>query len=119
MLKSTSQNPHYKKSQSLGLAAEVSVIEKMKHNSWSLSFQRARTKIAEIDLIFEKQNRVALIEVKALNNSWRAFERIGVKQTQKLQVNLIFLASQFKEFKFFAAICWVDKKGKVYFVEVS
>ncbi len=95
------------------------VIEKMKHNDWLLAFQRAKTEVGEIDLIFTKLNRVVLIEVKALNNSWRAFERIGAKQTQKLQANLIFLSQNFKEFKFFASVCWVDQNRKVYFVEVN
>lgn len=119
------QNPkrayssHYRKAQSSGLRCEVAVIQVMKHNHWELAYQRAKTEVAEIDLMFGKENKIALIEVKSLNNSWRAFDRISDSQVQKLKANQLFLANSFKEFKFFASLCWVDGRGKVYFVEIS
>jgi Holliday junction resolvase-like predicted endonuclease len=109
----------YLKSQHSGLNAERAVMYKLTSEGWDLVLQRARTSIGEIDLIFEKKDRLLLIEVKKLNSSWRAFERIDLKQTQKLQRNLILFSQAFKDFKVFASLCWVDEKNKTYFVELS
>jgi Holliday junction resolvase-like predicted endonuclease len=91
----------------------------MQKQGWVILFQRAKTQIGEIDLIFEKNNKILLIEVKKLNNSWRAFERIGAKQANKLQNNLIYFSNRFRQFQFFAQLCWVDRLQKVYFVELD
>lgn len=91
----------------------------MQSRGWQLLFQRAKTSIAEIDLIFQNDRKILLVEVKKLNDAWRAFERIGDQQIQKLQSNLILFSSKYPQFKLFAQLCWVDQKDKVYFVDLS
>ena len=113
-LKSTSG-----KSQSSGYLAELNVIKLLQSNNWILCFQGFKTPIAEIDLIFEKENEILLIEVKTLNNSWRAFQRIENKQLSKLQKNFILFSRRYKTLNFRALVAWVDPQNKITFVEIS
>lgn len=120
-LKNTS-NKFKTLNQKIGSNAEVNVIRLLQTRCWSLSFRGFRTRIAEIDLIFEKEingeTHVLLIEVKSLNNSWRAFERIHKNQLLKLQKNCISFSMKFNKIKFKAYVVWVDNDNKITFVEV-
>ena len=112
--KSTSGN-----SQSRGFRAELCVIRLLQTKNWTLCFQGLKTIIAEIDLIFEKEDQILLIEVKTLNDDWRAFERIQDKQLMNLQKNYILLSRKFTHLKFRVFVAWVDSQNRVSFVEVS
>lgn len=101
------------------MAAELAVIYLLEKNGWNLQFQRSRTEIAEVDLIFLKNKLVFLIEVKKLNDDWRSFQRIPRKQYQSLQKNLILFSNRFKEWEFRAYVSWVDIHNKVSFVSVE
>lgn len=107
------------KSQRIGYRAELNVIKLLESKNWSLCFQNLKTTIAEIDLIFEKTDQIILIEVKTLNDSWRAFERIQPKQIEKLQKNLTLFAYKFRDKNFRAFIAWVDRENKISFIEVN
>ncbi len=102
-----------------GYRSEVAVIRLLNKRGWKLECHRARTTIAEIDLIFSKNNEILLVEVKRLDDGWRAFERIGKKQYQALQKNLVFLTTNLKTYRFIATVCWVDAENKVSFVLVN
>ena len=106
------------KSQLSGYRAELNVIRLLQSENWVLCFHGLKTTIAEIDLIFEKNDQVLLVEVKTLNNSWRAFQRIHKKQLFKLQNNFLFFSERFKKIKFKVCIAWVDPQNKITFVEV-
>ena len=112
---STSKNADY----IAGYRCELAVIRLLVTRGWVLECQRARTTIAEIDLIFSKKNEVLLIEVKTLDEPWRSFVRIKKSQYLKLQKNLVFLSTNIKKFDFKATVCWVDKKNQVSFVLVN
>ena len=101
-----------------GYRAEVAVIRLLRQRNWVLECQRVRTTIAEIDLIFSKGHDVMLIEVKRLDDPWRAFERIGHLQVQALKKNLFFLSVNLKMYSFCAAVCWVDDQNRVSFVRI-
>lgn len=105
--------------QKAGYKAEANVIKLLQSKKWILCFQGLKTDIAEIDLIFEKADEVILIEVKTLNNSWRAFERIHKKQLFKLQSNLVLCSRRFRSYKFRAYVAWVDSQNRISFVEVG
>ena len=106
-------------SQRRGHQAELSVIRLLQTKNWSLCFQGLKTIIAEIDLIFEKEDQVILIEVKTLNDEWRAFDRIHDRQLMNLQKNYILLSEKFKKIRFRVFVAWVDPKNRITFVEVS
>ncbi len=97
----------------------MGVINLLEKNNWILAFHRLKTPIAEIDLIFEKDEQVLLIEVKTLNDSWRAFGRIQEKQLTGLRKNFIFFSNRFKTFNFKVLVAWVDQKNQITFVDVS
>jgi Holliday junction resolvase-like predicted endonuclease len=79
----------------------------MQSEGWAFIFQRVRTKISEIDLIFEKENEIKLIEVKTLDQAWRSFQRINQRQVDKLLQNQLHLNQVYKNKIFSAEICWV------------
>lgn len=119
-LKSTFVAPPLKGfSQFLGYKAEYNVIKLMQSRNWNLQFHRLKTEIAEVDLIFEKSGEVLLLEVKTLNNSWRAFDRINSSQVKRLQTNLLFFRRKFRQIKFRAYIVWVSPENKISFIEVN
>ena len=107
------------KNQIQGQRAEAAVIFLLEKKGWSLEFQRCRTRFAEIDLIFLKKNQVILVEVKKLDNSWRAFERIKQQQFQSLQKNLNLFNYHFSRLQVLAYVSWVDQENKVSFVAVE
>ena len=85
---STSENLHHIS----GKRSEMAVIHIMEKRGWVLEWQRIRTTIAEIDLIFTKRERVLLVEVKRIDNPWRTFERIqkGTLRLLEEWVNKVF-----------------------------
>ncbi|MBY0553383.1 YraN family protein [bacterium] len=107
------------RSQYLGYKAEYNVIKLLQSRAWNLQFHRLKTEIAEVDLIFEKSDQVLLLEVKTLNNSWRAFDRIHANQLRRMQNNLLFFRKKFRQIKFRAYVVWVSPENKISFVEVS
>lgn len=115
VLKSTAKNDQHKK----GQVAEQSVVRLLQNKNWVLCFHGLRTVVAEIDLIFIKKNQVLLIEVKTLDNSWRAFDRIHQNQLMKLQYNLVMFTRKINEIKFRAFVAWVDKENKISFTEIG
>lgn len=106
------------KNQAVGFTAEQVVIYLLKKKNWVLQFQRLKTKVAEVDLIFTKDNQVLLIEVKKLNDQWRAFERIQNNQVLKLQKNIIYFSHHLISYHVNGYVCWVDRNNKVSFVQV-
>ncbi len=102
-----------------GLLAERAVIFLLTKDNWSLILQRCESSISEIDLIFEKDQKVLLIEVKKLNAEWRSFQRIQRSQVYSLQKNLIIFSNKFPNYAFQALIAWVDLKNKISFVSIE
>ena len=81
---SVAQKPIYKFHQK-GADAEALVQSYFLSRGWSVFSQRAKLEGVEVDLIVEKAGRRVLLEVKLLDHSWRAFERVGTKQIQRLK----------------------------------
>lgn len=98
--------------------AEAQVIALLQKRGWELQFQRARTAVAEVDLIFQKDNRLQLIEVKSLDNPWRAFERISHRQMQKLILNQLHLSQRCCGFQVGCCVAWVTTQS-IRFVAIN
>ena len=90
----------------------------MQSDGWVLLFQRVKTKIAEIDLIFELENEMRLIEVKTLDQAWRSFQRINANQVNKLLQNQIYFSQKYRGRICRAQICWV-LQNEIQFVDVN
>lgn len=102
-----------------GFYSEQKVIDELSFHGWTLQFQRLVTEIAEIDLIFQKENQIYLVEVKTLDDSWRSFERISDRQIRKLKLNQLYFSSVFKnQFQFASFVAWVTKK-KIEYVRIN
>lgn len=107
------------KNQLVGYTSEQAVVFLLQKNNWILEFQRFKTVVAEVDLIFSKNNKILLIEVKKLNDDWRAFQRVGRNQYFSLQKNLVYLSTRMPGFQFESFVCWVDRLNRVSFVRVD
>lgn len=102
-----------------GYQAELRVIELLKTKGWLLSFHRLKTKIAEIDLVFEKKNKILLIEVKTLDDDWRVFQRLSLNQQLKYRLNLQLFLNKFKDKHTKAYIALVRKNKTIVFCEID
>lgn len=117
--KSTSVSPKRVQSRLKGLQSEQKVIDHLLKLSWSLEFQRAKTRVAEVDLVFRKSYDVRLIEVKTLDDPWRSFERISENQIQKLISNQLYFSSLLgKKFQMSCYVAWVGQK-QIDFVRIN
>ena len=99
--------------QRAGLYAEEQVANLLQKHNWELIFHRLKTPIAEIDLVFEKDDKIILVEVKTLNTSWRSFQRIAPLQKNRLSLNLVLFSNFFKEKKVEAYVAWVEKNNAI------
>lgn len=101
------------------MLAEINVQKLLESKNWKLIFHRFKTKSSEIDLVFEKEDSIILIEVKKLTNPWRSFQRISNRQKLALQANLLMFRLHFKDKKINAFVAWVDQKNKISFCSVD
>lgn len=72
-------------SQRKGVWAELQVIRLLQSKNWELLCHRQKIDSVEIDLIFKKDRRLIIAEVKFLDSEWRIFERISKKQIFNIQ----------------------------------
>lgn len=91
----------------------------MESKGWKLVFQRLKTKIAEIDLVFEKDDKIALIEVKKLNEDWRVFQRWNPLQQMRFQANLVLFSRKFQNKEIKGFVAWVRDRKPVVFAEIG
>ena len=117
--KNISKNFYSGVSQSKGFYAEQQVIKLLTKNNWNLVFQRLKTRIAEIDLILEKPDKILLVEVKTLNDNWRAGQRLSPKQIEKLKANRVALSFYPKKIKVEAYVAWVHKNNVITFCSID
>ncbi|MGZ3690460.1 MAG: YraN family protein [Pseudobdellovibrio sp.] len=102
-----------------GFNAEMAVVKLLTAENWQFIFYRLKTTISEIDLVFEKNNKILLIEVKSLNENWRSFERIGGRQLDRLKQNKLVFSFLFKDKIIEACVAWVNRKNEISFVKID
>ena len=107
--KNLSRTQKYQINQKKGLLAELHVKNYLISRGYECLFHRVKTPIAEIDLVFRKGQKIILIEVKCLDQSWRSFDRISKKQIQKLQNNCLYIQNHVKplQYEVCSAVAWV------------
>lgn len=91
----------------------------LENKKWTVLGRRLHCPYGEVDLLFEKENKIALIEVKYLHDEWMIFERVHPEQLKRLSKNLVFFQSQFvnKNIKLFVAL--VDRKGQIKWIAIE
>lgn len=105
-----------------GRHAEEVVSVLLKKKGYWIVYRNIKTDIAEIDLLAMNSRKVILLEVKTLDNEWRAFERVSIKQLQNLRRNLVrFQGFQKRnpEFEFGVFVALVNKLNQVRIIDVS
>jgi len=86
---------------------------------WRVSSERTKFDGVEVDLIVEKENRRVLLEVKYLDNSWRAFERVGTKQIQRLKYVLLGMRKNLRNIRVDGYVVFVLQDGKLQFISLD
>lgn len=74
-----------------------------------------------MDLVVEKEKRRVLLEVKYLDNSWRAFERVGTKQIQRLKYVLLGerRRNRVRNIKVEGCVVFVLNDAKLHFISLD
>ncbi|WP_147125910.1 YraN family protein [Shimia ponticola] len=77
-----------------GLAGEDSVIRHYRRDGWLPVAQRWRGEAGEIDLIFQRQERFAIVEVKKSRSFAAAMARVSPAQARRIEATMLeFLVS--------------------------
>jgi Holliday junction resolvase-like predicted endonuclease len=118
-LKSTSAKRTQGFAATAGLIAELQVARLLKTKKWQLTFHRLKTRIAEIDLVFEKGNQILLVEVKTLNSPWRAGQRLSSVQLNKLKMNRSVMSYFSGKKNIEALVAWVEKNNVITFCRLD
>jgi Holliday junction resolvase-like predicted endonuclease len=101
------------------MAAEAVVRKFFLSKGWSISSERTKFDGVEVDIIVEKDKRRVLLEVKHLDNTWRAFERIGTKQIQRLKYVLLGLRKIERTLKIEGYVVFVLNNEKLHFISLD
>lgn len=80
---------------------------------FSLISHRKRHRFAEIDLIFRKDNRIVLVEVKTVENSDYLLHRISRRQRVRIENAFHYYIHRYPDFEVEFHYAAVDRKGHI------
>ena len=101
-----------------GVESENRVIKELMSQGWQVLHHRYKTKLAEIDIIFKKQNHIRLIEVKSISNWDFVNYRVSKKQKIRLQRAFLYLQSHYKG-EMTLELALVAIGGEILFIEIE
>jgi len=101
-----------------GLNSENKVIEYLQRQGWRLLHHRFKTKIAEIDLIFQKGNQFRIIEVKSVASWDFVSYRVSKKQKQRL-IRVFHYFQQRFSLELTLELALVPRDGDILFIEIE
>ncbi len=81
--------------------------------------QRYKIQGVEIDLVFNKNQDWLLVEVKYLDNLWRAGERVSQKQIQRLQKTHQYIKFNRKIKQMMFLVALVEKNKKIHWINLA
>lgn len=103
---------------SKGLFCEKKVMHYFAQYGWTLINHRVNLKFSETDLIFKKENKIKLVEVKSLHSEWMVFQRVNQNQINNMIKNMIDLKLRLKsKYEFECSVCYVLNNKEV--IEVA
>lgn len=103
-----------------GLWAEKTVFDFLVRKKWVLISERQKYKYGEIDFIFQREQKVAIIEVKYLHNPWMSFQRLSNEQLLRLKNNFLNLRqTKFKSYDVKLFLCFVDRNQRIEWVNLA
>ena len=115
--KNTSKNAS--KNTAKGLWAEQVVRQYLEKKSHQLMAQRYQIQGIEIDLVFKKDHDWLLVEVKFLDNIWRAGERVSQKQIQRLKKIESYLKFNKKIKQILFLIALVEENKTIHWINLT
>lgn len=101
-----------------GLKSELRVIDQLSNAGWRLLHHRFKTKIAEVDLIFQKKKQLRIIEVKSISCWDFAAYRISKKQKLRL-IGVYYYFQQHFKGEVVLELALVPADGDVLFIEIE
>ena len=101
-----------------GLSSELKVIDQLTREGWDLLHHRFKTKMAEVDLVMTKGNRVRIIEVKSISDWDFVSYRVGIRQKQKLIYVFRYFQERFHG-ELVLEMAFVPLDGKIVFIEIE
>jgi Holliday junction resolvase-like predicted endonuclease len=118
-LKNTSNSFSLNKSQIKGLQAEQRVRDFFISRKWNIVSERSIVDDTEIDLIVDQHDRKVILEVKYLDNHWRAFERVHTNQIKRLKKVLLSerLRTTYKKIEGY--VVFVSSDGSMKFISLD
>lgn len=103
-----------------GKWAEDVVSEFLLQKKWIIISRRKKYQFGEIDIIVQRYQQIALIEVKYLHAHWMSFERISKKQINRLEKNLNYLSkTEFIKNDVKLFLCFVQNNKKIEWVDLT
>lgn len=102
-----------------GLNSENEVIRHLRGQGWLLIFHRFKTKLAEVDLVFQKGKELRIIEVKSIT-SWD-FVSYRVSRTQKQRLIRVFhyFQHRYKALNISLELAVVPTEGDILYIEIE
>jgi Holliday junction resolvase-like predicted endonuclease len=101
-----------------GINSELKVIEHLKRQGWRLLQHRFKTRLAEIDLIFQKDGLLRIIEVKSVSSWDFVSYRISKKQKARL-IQVFHYFQQRFVCDMVLELALVPLEGEILFIEIE
>ena len=98
---------------SRGLTSEERVVDFYRRRDFVLLRQRQRHKFAEIDLIFQKNKKLILVEVKTLADSEFVQWKVSQRQRQRLSNAFHYYLHKYPELEVECHMVTVDHSGHI------
>lgn len=118
-LKNTYNSFSLNKSQIKGLRAEQVVRDFFISRGWEIISERSIIEDTEIDLIVMKDQRKVILEVKYLDNLWRAFERVHTNQIKRLKSVLFGFRMRERNIKIEGYVVFVSQSNSMKFISLD
>lgn len=96
----------------------MKVIHQLQSQGWKMLGHRFKTKIAEIDLIFQKERCLRLVEVKSVSDWNFVAYRVSKKQKQRL-IRVFHYFQQRYSLDIQMDLALVPPDGEILFIEIE
>ena len=88
-------------SYSIGVEAEKLAAQQLKRNGYKVLHERYKTKFGEIDLIVQKGDLIAFVEVKAHKTKASSLYAVTPKTRRRIEQSALWFLSEYPEYNNF------------------
>lgn len=101
-----------------GLNSEFKVIQLLQNQGWRLLQHRFKTKLAEVDLIFQKEGCLRVVEVKSVSNWDFVSYRVSKKQKDRLIRVFHYFQQRYSQ-DILLELALVPADGDILFIDIE